>query len=104
MMRQLILSTSLTLAFTFNLGCSVIIPNVEVCADKGILGAKCAFTRKGEERSMSKMEWDKERVGYFCLDAKSFGKYQKFIGDACAKHQNCIDEITQFVDNLNGDQ
>jgi hypothetical protein len=71
-----------------------------VCADKGYLGAKCAYTRSGAESSKTKTQWDKERVGYFCLDAKDYGKYQKFISDACAAQQNCIDEVDKFVGKL----
>lgn len=89
-----------TLAFVFELGCSQIIPNAEVCADKGWLGAKCAFTRAGPETRKTKVQWDKERVGWFCMDAKNYGKYQKFVTDACASQQNCVDEVEQFVNNL----
>lgn len=81
-------------------GCTQDLPNVEVCADKGWLGAKCAHTRNGPERQIKKLQWDKERVGYFCMNANSYGQYQKFIADVCAKQQNCIDRVDQFVENL----
>lgn len=76
------------------------IPNAEVCADKGVLGAKCAYTRNGPDSKYSKANWDKVRVGWFCLNAKDYGKYQNFVQDACAKNQNCVDEVDTFVKNL----
>lgn len=84
------------------LSCTEVIPNSEVCADKGALGATCAWTRSGPDRSMGFLQWQKERVGYFCMSAKDFGKYQQFIQDACAKHQDCIDRVNNFVQKLQG--
>lgn len=76
------------------------IPNAEVCADKGPLGAACAYTRDGVDENMSFLKWQNVRVGWFCMDANDFGKYQAFIEDTCARSQSCIDEVTKFVDNL----
>lgn len=80
--------------------CTQTVPNAQVCADKGILGAKCAFTRNGPESKLAKLQWDRTRVGWFCMDARDFGKYQKFIEDACAHDKNCVDEVFNFVKGL----
>lgn len=97
-MPRLSLFILLTLALLCS--CTAVIPNAEVCADKGALGAKCAFTRSGVEQSKKKVQWDRERVGWFCMDAKNYGKYQKFISDVCAQSQNCVDEVQKFVGKL----
>lgn len=73
-----------------------------MCADKGALGATCAWTRSGTDRNLSFLQWQKERIGWFCMDAKDFGKYQKFIEDACVKDQTCIDEVNSFLNKLGG--
>lgn len=97
----LLLFGLLCIAFSyFSLGCTSVVPNAEVCADKGMLGAKCAFTRNGKERSMTKPQWDRTRVGWFCMDGKDFSKYQLFIQKTCSKNQTCIDEVNKFVGGL----
>lgn len=96
------LSLFIYLLFALLCSCRQVVPNAEVCADKGWLGAKCAFTLRGPERQIRKPDWDKERVGYFCMDAKNYGKYQSFIEQACASQQNCVEEVDKFVSNLKG--
>jgi hypothetical protein len=39
----------------------------------------------------------------FCTDETSFGKYQKFIEDACAKTKKCVvEDVTKAFDQLKG--
>lgn len=80
--------------------CTEVVPNVQVCADKGTLGAICAYTRSGPTSKIPVATWSKQRIGWFCMDASAFGKYQTFIEDTCQKDQTCVDEINQFVNNL----
>lgn len=82
--------------------CSYQIPNVQVCADKGALGAHCAYTRNGPSQNIRKFDWDRQRVGWFCMDAANYGKYQKFVSDVCANDQNCVDEADAFVAKVKG--
>ena len=83
-------------------GCSLVVPNVKICADKGKFGAVCAYTRDAKKKKIqvSKQEWDRERIGQFCMDAEGLGKYQTFIEKACQQNKNCVDEIQQFVKTL----
>lgn len=84
------------------LSCSQTVPNAQVCADKGILGAVCAYTRNGPTSKVPVATWNKQRIGWFCMDASDFGKYQQFIEDTCQKDQNCVDSVTNFVNSLKG--
>lgn len=74
-------------------GCNLEIPNAYVCADKGSRGAFCAFTRQesGEQR-LTKRQWDRFRLGMFCMKAGDFSKYQLFVEKACQQNINCVDE------------
>lgn len=83
------------------IGCGGLkIPNEWVCADGGKHGAFCAMTRSNSEQRLSKAQWDKVRVGWFCMHPDSFGNYQKFIELACNQNKNCIDDATRKAANL----
>lgn len=92
----------ISLLALLQLSCSETIPNSEVCADKGILGAHCAWTLAGNSRNISKLAWDKERIGDFCLNSKDFGKYQEFILKSCQMHNDCVQEVNQFISKVQG--
>ena len=64
-----------------------------MCADQGMLGAFCAFTRQesGEQR-LTKRQWDRFREGMLCMQFDDFAKYQKFVERACQQNNNCVDE------------
>lgn len=44
--------------------------------------------------------WNNRRIGWFCMDGSDFGQYQQFVESVCAKDQNCVEQITTFVNNL----
>ena len=73
----------------------VTIPNVEICADEGDLGAFCKYTRKNQTRTLNLAEWDQQRFGWFCMDSDALDDYQSFIQHACNQEKNCIEQATQ---------
>lgn len=85
----------------FASGCPLKVPNVIFCADKGKFGAICGWTREADKKArLSKLEWDKMRIGWFCTNAAGLGEMEKFIAMACAQNKNCIDQTRQFIDGI----
>lgn len=81
------------------LSCTLEVPNGPVCADKGKFGAVCDFTRPPHKTTkVSKFDWDKQRVGWLCLNPKLFGDYKTFIEKACQKDQHCIDGVRRVIE------
>lgn len=70
---------------------TVTIPNVEICADEGDLGAFCKFTRSSVTRTIPKAQWDIMRAGWFFFTPDSLGEYQTFVSSSCNLNKNCID-------------
>lgn len=64
-------------------GCSLEIPNIEICRDD-IESGFCAFTLGGEERTLEGNEWDIYRQHRLSMSAVGFGKFKKFILQACS--------------------
>lgn len=102
MTRQLILFASMTAAFSaFGSGCPLKVPNVPIYADKGARGAVVAYTRGDEGRQqVKKADWDRVRVGMFCMNAEALGDYQTFIEMACQGSQSCVDGVRRVIKNL----
>jgi len=73
----------------FLASCSLKLPNLEVCRDKGLLGAHCAFTNDGESFDLDRDEWDNRRFGNFCMSEEDFAANQKFIEQACEQAKGC---------------
>jgi hypothetical protein len=70
-------------------GCSLTVPNIEVCRDKGELGARCGFTNNGPSRDIPLDAWQQERFGQFCMKEVDFAKNQKFFEEACLLVKGC---------------
>ena len=70
-------------------GCSITVPNIEVCRDKSSLGAHCAWTNSGPSRDIPIEEWQSYRFGNFCMSEEAFAKNQKFIEQACELTKGC---------------
>lgn len=102
MTRRLILSALIVSGVSvFASGCPLKIPNVPIYADKGPYGAVVAFTQGAEERQrIKKADWDRIRVGMFCMNAEALGDYQSFIGAACQGSQPCADGVRRVIKQL----
>ena len=88
-MRQRMILLSVILIGYLVSGCSVTVPNIEVCRDKGVLGAHCAFTNHGPSRDIPLEVWQNERLGQFCLKEVDFARNQLFFEQACQLMKNC---------------
>lgn len=96
---KLWLSSFVFLLSAFSMSCTLKVPNVPVCADKGRLGAVCAYTLGDEEiLRLNRMDWDKKRVGWFCMDAKAYGDYKTFIEMACQQDKHCIAGVRRILE------
>lgn len=88
MNRLTTLFAVITTAFLAS-ACSLTVPNIEWCRDKGALGAHCAWTNEGTPRDIPKADWDHERFGQFCTKEDGFAKNQLFFEQACELVKNC---------------
>ena len=78
------------------------VPNLEVCVDKGILGAFCAYTNTDKTRDVEERAWAVERFGYFCMSPENFAKNQRFFEEACEQTKNCkIEELRERFEKFN---
>ena len=87
-MQRMILLSVILIGYLVS-GCSVTVPNVEVCRDKSILGAHCAFTNAGDSRDIPPEEWQDYRIGMFCMKEVDFARNQLFFEQACQLMKNC---------------
>ena len=88
-MRQMIsLGAILMMAFLVS-GCSLDVPNIEVCRDKGVLGARCNWTNDGDPRDIEPEVWESERFGQFCMKEEGFAANQLFFEQACELVKKC---------------
>jgi hypothetical protein len=79
----------------FLVSCSLDVPNIEVCRDKGPLGARCNFTNVGEPRDIPPGVWEQERFGQFCMKEAGFAANQLFFEQACLLVKKCNLETVQ---------
>jgi hypothetical protein len=92
LIKKLMILSSATLIA----GCSLEVPNIEVCADKGILGAFCSYTNMDRIREVPERQWASERFGWFCMSPESFEKNQRFFEEACNQTKNCrLEELKE---------
>lgn len=84
----------IAVAAFFLASCSLTVPNIEVCRDKGPLGARCAFTNSGPSRDIPLETWEIARFGQFCMKEDAFAKNQLFFEQACELIKNCkVEEV-----------
>lgn len=84
---------AIILVFTLFLfaGCgSITIQDREVCADLGaviyqgtVIGAQCAHTLTSANRTVTKTQWDIERIGWMCMNSKDYTSIETEIEQAC---------------------
>jgi len=72
--------------------CSLTIPNIEICRDRGLEG-HCVKTITEEERIIPEHEWPDFRYNTFHIEDKSWGELKKFMLKACSlKNVKCKKE------------
>lgn len=88
-------------SLVFASGCPVRIPDIEICADKGKLGAVCAslHSRGKVTRRIPPAEWSSTRVGMFCTSAKGIGEMNAVIERLC-QNRKCIEDVKNFIKAL----
>lgn len=94
--RALCVLSSLVLS-----ACSVSIPNIEMCRDKGKLGALCAYWLNAAEtkRKVSLIEWNKKRLGMVCVSEKGLGNINAIIESLC-QNQPCVEKVSELIKAL----
>lgn len=69
---------------SFLSSCSQVpIKNTEWCGDLGQYGASCFNTDNEETRDIPLPEWNEERFGMLCTNAKNFSEWKKVILKLC---------------------
>lgn len=94
--RLLLISFSLVLS-----GCSVSIPNIEMCRDKGKFGAICAYwlNASATKKRVSLSEWNSKRLGMVCVSEKGLGNINAIIESLC-QNQQCIERVNDLIKAL----
>lgn len=69
----------------------------EYCADLGPEGAECVHTLLKKKRSVSKPQWDIERIGMMCSDSRVFTDTETVIDTVCSRFP-CDFQERQKVD------
>ena len=103
MTRRWILFASLLLGSSYALasGCAITITNMEVCRDKGKLGAVCAnwFNPKRERRRVGLLEWNEKRFGMYCVSSKGMGNINSTIEKLC-QGRECVENTKDLIKAL----
>lgn len=100
-MKQLMTLFNMTLVGCLVSGCQLSVPNIEVCRDKGALGAHCAHTNDNQIRDIPFEEWQDVRFGQFCMVEEDFAKNQKFVEQACQMVNKCdVEKLIKAYESL----
>lgn len=101
--RLLILSSLAFVAssLAFASGCPVKIKNIEMCRDKGKLGAVCAYWLNAREtkRKVPLAEWNKQRFGMVCMSESGIGNINALIETFC-QSQECVAQANEMIKAL----
>lgn len=82
-------------------GCGhVTIYDKEVCGDLGEFGAHCNHTLKPNPRDLTKEEWDKERVGWMCVDPTGFNDTETALDQLCTTTRRCTYKQRQAIESV----
>lgn len=96
MPRELFWTLVLALSSIVTSSCtSVTIPNSRVCADLGVAGATCDNTLSSSPVQIKKNDWDKMRVGWFCLNPQDFSDTESALDQLCQQDDNCDYSVVQ---------
>lgn len=82
-------------------GCSVSVPNIEFCRDKGKIGALCAYWLNAAQtkRKVSLVEWNQKRLGMVCTSEKGMGNINAIIESLC-QNQDCVEKVNELIKAL----
>lgn len=61
----------------------------EVCGDLGAAGAHCAHTLTDKKRDISKLAWDRQRVGMLCMSSQAYTDAETAIDQFCNIYPVC---------------
>jgi len=61
----------------------------EVVADLGAAGGYAVHTLTDQTRDIPKAEWDRERVGYLCVNSTAFNDAQTALDQLCQETNLC---------------
>jgi hypothetical protein len=93
MLPVILLSSSLIL------GCSLTVPDVEVCVTLDDGSAYCEHTVSDINDYVDKEEWQAIQTGRFSMAAEDFAEYQTFVERAC-ELATCTDKQREIRDNF----
>ena len=65
------------------------IKDSEFCGDMGQDGATCFTTLSNQERKISPAQWEEERFGMICSNAKTFAEWKAAILKLCSMTWRC---------------
>ena len=60
-----------------------------VCADLGKAGAHCQHTFIDKPEDIEKEEWDRIRIGQFCMDSQGLTDTETVVDIVCSKYLKC---------------
>lgn len=72
-----------------------------VCSDLAEDGAHCNHTLQAKPSDVSKPEWDKMRVGWFCTDSTGYNDTETSLDQLCNDY-GCTYEEHQYIEAFKG--
>lgn len=78
--------------------CTISVPNIEFCRDKGKFGAKCAYWLNAKEtlRTVPLQKWNAQRIGMVCTSEKGMGNVNATIEKLC-QNQQCVEKVNELI-------
>ena len=61
----------------------------EWCGDVGEFGAECVHTLSPAKRTLDKVHWDVQRIGWVCTSPESFTDLKTSLQQLCAAQDIC---------------
>lgn len=96
--RLILFALGLSAFSVYASGCPVKIPNIQVCRDKGRLGAICAhwINPEASKEMVSFPAWNDKRFGMMCMSEASFANIKAAIEKLCQTHQ-CVEQADKLM-------
>lgn len=88
----------IAIALDFCASCGhVTVYDKEVCGDLGPVGAHCAHTLTDAKRDISKAAWDRERIGWLCMNATGYNDTETSLDQFCTTTNLCDFETKETL-------